>query len=151
MRDYHRLEKEIRMLEERFGPEKVFYDSAGRWVMVQDFPLPPGLTQPTTNVIIVIPEYYGNGEPLRDAFIDPDLRAYNPRSGRYEAIPHYFARYPYDIQLVLGTREEWQRQRWQYICLHLRQGTLMAYLINLYKFLNEPFRDWRALFGSYGG
>ena len=151
MRDYHRLAQEIRILEQRFGPEKVFWDRAGRWVMVQDFPLPRTVNRPATNVIVVIPEQYGNGAPLRDAFVDPDLEAYNPRTRRFEPIPHLFARYPYNVGLVLGSTEEWYQKRWQYICLHLGDGSLLTYLNNLYKYLNEPFRDWGALFASYQG
>jgi hypothetical protein len=148
MRDYHRLYQEIEVLDQRFGKDKVFWDSQGTWVMVHDFPLPRGANQSTTHVIIIIPENYGNGQPIRDAFVDPGLLVRNPKTGRMENIPHYFALYPYNIPLLLGDKEEWQRQKWQYICLH--GGSLMIYLNNLYKFFTEPFLDWKALFASYG-
>jgi len=150
MRDYQRLTQEIRILERRFGRNKVFWDSLDRWVMVEDFPLPPGLNRRRTNVIVVIPENYGNGDFLRDLFVDPDLQAYNRSTGRYECIPHYHVLYPYEAKaLSLGLPEDWQKKGWQYLCLHLYGGSLQTYLNTLYKFLNEPFRDWQALFDSY--
>jgi hypothetical protein len=148
MRDYHRLSDEIHILMQRFGTDKVFWHSDGTWVMVHDFPMPRGVNQSTSHVIILIPENYGNGQPIRDAFVDPGLLVRNPKSGRMENIPHYFAKYPYSIPLSLGDQEEWQRQKWQYICLH--GGLIMPYLDNLYSFMNEPFLDWKALFASYG-
>ncbi|OPX19509.1 MAG: hypothetical protein BZ151_08870 [Desulfobacca sp. 4484_104] len=153
MRDYHRLYEEIQVLEKKFGAQRVFWDEQGNWVMVRDLPLPPGLNKQSTNVIVIIPEHYGNGAPLRDAFIDPDLRVRAPKTGKFVEIPHYFQEFPYE-QPPIETKEDWACKKWRYICLHQPtdrwpQGSILNYLSNVYKFLAEPFRDWQATFSSY--
>lgn len=155
MRDHARLNAEIGLLKQHFGEDRVYWDSQGRWVMIKEWPLPDGLSKKKSHVIVLIPEKYGNGDPLRDAFIDPDIKAYKPQEKQYEKIPHYFAKYPY-AKLILGSKDKWQQKGWQYICLHQKNGarnraSIMNYLTDLYKFLAEPFRDWEEIFSSYGG
>jgi len=155
MRDHARLNAEIGLLKQHFGEDRVYWDSQGQWVMIKELPLPERLSQRASDVIVLIPENYGNGSPLRDAFIDPDIRAYNTKKKQYEEIPHYFSKYPY-AKLTLGNKEEWQQKGWQYICLHQKNGSgnhisIMNYLTDLYKFLAEPFRDWEKTFSSYRG
>jgi hypothetical protein len=151
VRDNTRINREIRQLITEFGSERVFWPRDLSWAMVKNWPLPSGMNRAASNVIVLIPEHYGNGATLRDAFIDPDLKATDPATGQYKEIPHYFAQYPY-ATLSLGTREDWKSKNWRYICLHEKRGdsTLLTYLVHLYKFLSEPFRDWSRTFGSYG-
>jgi hypothetical protein len=141
MRDFHRLYKEIRFLEQRFGANKVFWPSDGTWVMVHDFPMPRGVNQATSHLIILIPKNYGNGQPIMDAFVDPGLLFHNPKSERMEPISHDLGNNPHNIPLLLGDKEERQRQQWQYICLYSKTGSILTFLNGLYIFLNEPFRD----------
>jgi len=152
VRDTARINREIMELNREFGNDRVFWPRSLQWAFVKDWPLPRGLTKAATNVIIIIPENYGNGGVLRDSFIDPDLKALNPATDDYQEIPHYYKIYPYQ-QLSLGTKEEWAEKRWRYICLHEQNMhfSIMRYLIHLYKFLAEPFKDWKGLFNSYSG
>ena len=154
MRDIRRLSAELKLLIQQFGSHRVEWERDCKWVMIRDWELPPGLNQYISHVVILIPENYGNGEPLRDCFIDPNLRATNPKTGNHEEIPHYFVKYPY-AQLQLGTKDEWHRKGWRYLCLHQKVTSnqrinIFNYLSHLYKFLAEPFRDWGGIFASYG-
>jgi|TARA_Y100000031_G_scaffold22696_1_gene23816 hypothetical protein len=157
MKDRGRLNAEIQILIRHFSEARVYWESQGNWVMIKKWLLPSGLTKKKSHVMVLIPGNYGNGDPLRDSFIDPDIKAYNGDKGQYENIPHYFARYPYTkLKLIMGTKEDWQKKGWQYICLHDTRDTqnrtsILNYLTHLYKFLAEPFRDWRKTFSSYGG
>jgi hypothetical protein len=150
MRDFARIKAEIQDLLSQFGDERVFWSKDISWVLVKNWPLPSGMNRKTSNIIVLIPEHYGNGATLRDAFIDPELKAMEPTTGQYAEIPHYFIKYPY-ATLSIGTKEEWQAKNWRYICLHETRGDsgLLNYLIHLYKFLSEPFRDWDQTFQSY--
>lgn len=153
MRDMRRFRAEIELPVQRFGEARVYWDQQGRWVLIKDWLLPPGLNRETSHVVILISEHYGYGAPLGDCFIDPELKALNPATGRYEEIPHYFIRYPY-VEMKVGSPEKWFKARWRYLCLHQQAGADMAinilnYLHQLYKFLAEPFRDWGSTFASY--
>jgi hypothetical protein len=155
MKDIRRLNAETKLLIQHFGANRVDWDRDYQWVLIRDWSLPPGMNQQSTHVIILIPENYGNGEPLRDCFIDPDLQAINPATKRYEQVPHYFVKFPY-ARLQVGTKDEWHRKGWRYLCLHQKVASsqrinIMNYLSHLYKFLSEPFRDWEETFASYGG
>ena len=153
MIDIRRMNAEIRMLQDQFGSDRVVWPRNYRWVLVKGFRLPPGLTKAATNVVVLIPDQYGNGAPLRDAFLDPELKAYNRESRQFESMPHYFKQYPY-AKLDLGSREEWARKLWQYICIHKENGKatgagILTYLDSVYTFLTDPFRDWTGTFDSY--
>ncbi|MBN2034239.1 MAG: hypothetical protein JW836_13265 [Deltaproteobacteria bacterium] len=150
MRDFTRIKREIQHLVSQFGAERVFWPRDLSWVMIKNWSLPDGMNRKASNVIVLIPDHYGNGATLRDAFIDPDLKALEPSTGQYLEIPHYYIKYPY-ASLSLGTGEEWQAKNWRYICLHEKSGdsNLLSYLIHLYKFLSDPFRNWSQTFASY--
>jgi hypothetical protein len=153
MIDIRRMNAEIRMLQDRLGRDRIVWPRDYKWVYINGFRLPSGFKKDVTNAVVLIPDQYGNGAALRDAFLDPDLKAYNRSTGRYEAMPHYFKEYPY-AKLDLGSKAEWARKRWQYICIHMEKGKakgtgILTYLDSLYAFLTDPFRDWGDTFASY--
>jgi len=153
MIDIRRMNAEIRMLQDRFGSERIVWPRDYRWVLVKGFRLPAGLSKEATNVVVLIPDQYGNGASLRDAFLDPDLKAYNRETRQFESMPHYFKQYPY-AKLDLGSKEEWARKFWQYICIHkknveARGAGILTYLDSVYAFLTDPFKDWGDTFASY--
>ena len=151
--DIHRMNAEIRMLQNHFGQDSLLWHPDYRWVMVKGFPLPEGLNRTATAIVVLIPEQYGYGAPLRDAFIDPKLTARNPEKGCYEKIPHYFKEYPY-TRIELGSKAEWTKKGWQYICIHKKKvagngSGILSYLKSVYIFLSNPFHDWEEMFGGY--
>ncbi len=152
MPDYNRLNIEIRLLVREFGNERVYWHREGEWIMVKDWPLPPNINKRSTNIVVLIPPSFGNGEAIRDAFIDSSIKVFHKTEKKYVPIPHFHRQFPY-ARLQLGTREEWKNKQWQYICIHDRNsgshGSIMNYLIHVYKFLDDPFRNWEGTFSSY--
>ncbi len=152
MRDINRINAEIRMLEHYYGKDRVGWDRGYNWVMIRGWRLPQNLNKAETNILILIPPNYGNGENLRHAFIAPDIQARNNKTGNFEDIPHYFQEYPY-AKLILGSKGEYREKNWRYICIHQKclgnRINIQQYLIHIYKFLSDPFRDWGQTFNSY--
>jgi hypothetical protein len=152
MRDINRINAEIHTLETHFGADRIWWDSGYNWVMIQNWELPPRLNKTHTHMVVLIPPNYGNGEPLRDAFIHSEIRALNPKTAKFETIPHYFQEYPY-ASLNFGSKEEFRQKDWRYICIHQftseRRINIRQYLNCLYVFLSDPFRNWIQTFNSY--
>jgi hypothetical protein len=138
-RNIRRIETEIELLCKVFGEEAVTWSPDYSWVMVQGVKLPPKYNKRATNVLILIPENYGYGEPLQDLFVDPDLKIIV--NGKPEDIPHYFPK------RGSGLAKRFQKQygkNWRYLCLKQEQWDpkrdhLLGYLNQLYTFLSDPF------------
>lgn len=152
MRDEARLRWELKDLEQEFGRDRVFWHRSYEWLCIKSWPLPRNLNRASTEIIVLLPPNYGHGDKIRDAFIDPEIRALNPRTGRYEELPHYYKEYPY-AKLSFADKHAWREKGWQYICIHALcngpRANIRNYLNHVYKFLAEPFRDWQAMFASY--
>jgi hypothetical protein len=93
-----RLEAEVAFLEPIYGP--IEYDlESWRWLMVLQFPLPPGLQRPYSAVLIDLPRAYPAVAP-HGVYLDRDLPLND----------HFFA---HSIEL-----EEYHQQGWAWLCLH---------------------------------
>lgn len=153
MRDNKRINAEIKLACAIYGERNVLWASDGSWIMIIKFPLPPNMNKDFTNIIVIIPENYGYGSPLRDCFIDPELRALNPRTKQWEEIPHYYQKYPYTT-IPISSKEEFEKKGWRYLCIHEKnwhpkKSNIVTYLRSVEIFLSDPFKDWNALFESY--
>lgn len=139
MRNNARLNAELKVLAEAFGEEAVAWAPNYDWVRIEGVPLPANLSKPRTNLLIIIPENYGHGEPLKDAFVDPDLRI--SRNGEWMDIPHYFP----DMMGPIARRFEKQYgKNWRYLCLHQaawdpQRDSLLGYVQQIYVYLSDPF------------
>lgn len=87
MIDIRRMNAEIRILQERFGLEGVFWDPEYRWVLVNHFPLPKGFSQTTTQIGTIIPDSYGYGARPGYVFMPGDLKAWNSSNGQLQEVP----------------------------------------------------------------
>lgn len=150
-RDITLLNGEIAMAQKRFGPQRIRWGKNYLWVMIYEFPLPPGkYNQAHTNLLVLVPENYGYGQPYRDAFVSPGLKARH--RGYDEDLPHYYDRYPYSRGDVQAQADELVRKGWAYICLHQscwKRGHdhLLSFLDQLYVFLDNIF-EWDRLVGA---
>lgn len=89
-------------------------------------------------MLIIIPESYGHGEPLKDSFVDPDLKIWH--EGQWKDIPHYF---PQMGSLAQRFQEQYGKN-WRYMCLHQKQwnpkqDSILSYLNQVYTYLSNPF------------
>jgi len=142
MRNIKRLNAEIKALCLYYGEENVSWAPNYDWVRVTGFPLPSCINKERNNVLIIIPEGYGYGEPLKDLFVDPDLKIW--RNGRLKEIPHYF---PKMGELAQRFQEQYGKN-WRYMCLHQKgwdpkRDSILSYLNQVYTYLSDPFR-WEA-------
>lgn len=139
MRNVSRLNAELKVLIEVFGKEAVTWAFNYDWVRIDGVPLPPNLNKPRTNLLILIPENYGHGEPLKDVFVDPDLRI--RRNGQWVEIPHYFP----DMRGPMARKfERLYGRNWRYLCLHQarwdpQRDSLLGYVQQIYVYLSDPF------------
>lgn len=133
-RNITRLRKELSLLEAAFGADRVFWHRHLLWVMVEDFPLPPGYNRPTTHLVVLIPEGYGYGPAPKHCFVDRELRC------RGKRLPHYFQERDVAPQAL-----EFYEKGWAYLCVHPTRwdptrDTLLTYLAQVRLFLSDPWR-----------
>lgn len=139
LRNIRRIRSEIQVLCRQFGEEAVTWAPDYSWVMIHGVRLPPKYNREATNVLILIPENYGHGQPLQDVFVDPNLRIIV--DGEPKEIPHYF---PNRNGWMASQFPEQYRKKWRYLCLKQekwdpKRDSLLAYLNQLYTFLSDPF------------
>lgn len=139
MRNISRLNAEIKLLCTRYGEENVTWARDYSWVKIDGVELPATLNKTHTNILILIPENYGYGEPIKDCFIDPEIKI--RYRGEWREIPHYFPDNPFRNSKF---KAQYGRN-WRYMCLHQRgwdpkRDTILGYLNQLYTYLSDPFR-----------
>jgi len=153
MRDNKRINAEIKLACQVYGVNHVLWAPDGSWIKISAFPLPPNLNMKITEIIIIFPEQYGYGAPLRDCFVNPDLKAWNPKTNQLVELPHYYQQYPY-TKPPIGSKEEFVRKQWRYLCIHEKnwhpqKSNIVTFLQYVNFFLSDPLRDWKSLFESY--
>lgn len=139
MRNIARINAEIQVLRRTFGEEAVIWSPLYDWVCILGVPLPSNLNKPRTNLLIIIPENYGHGEPLKDAFVDPDLMI--RRNGQWVPIPHYF---PEAMGFIAKQFHKQYGKNWRYLCLHQEtwnpeRDSLLGYVNQIYTYLSDPW------------
>ena len=137
MRHIARITAEITKLREIFGEARVVWAPDYSWVQLLEVPLPPGLTLAASDMLLVIPDRYGYGMPLRELYVDPGLRV--RREGKWVEIPHYF-----DRQDGYSPNRQMPSRNWRYLCLHNTQwkttDSIFTFLQQVRLFLSAPFR-----------
>lgn len=138
-RDTGRLNAELKLLTKVYGDDRVSWPLNQDWVMIRDFPLPAGWNVKTTDIVVILPDNYGYGEPLKHCFVDPALR-YRHNS-KWEKIPHYF-----DSPDGHSPKREFNKQGWRYLCLHMmewkKDSWIQNYLDAVTTYLSDPFAQW---------
>lgn len=159
MRDVMKIKKDINILIQRHGEKNVFWDREYKWIGMMNWGLPGKMNKKECRLVVLLPENYGNGAPVIDSFLEPGLEVYNPSVKIFQGLDqskHYFSEYKHNPNdLTFGTAKEWCANGWWWLCLQDRQHTasmssVLNYLTHVYKFLNEPFKDWSKYFKAYG-
>jgi len=131
-----RVNEELRLLES-VAPGKVDWTEDLKFVRIRDYRLPAGYHPGTTNVLIVVPENYGFGVPLRESYIDPNIRLM--KDGEWVEIPHYF-----DSDKTFSRTKRARLKGWRYMCVEFNRwnpgDTFLTYLDGLRLFLSDPYR-----------
>jgi len=134
MRNTARINAELKLLQRVYGDDRIEWAPDGSWIKIAAVPLPRGLNKAASNMLIIIPDQYGYGVPLRELYVDPELRIRD--GGRWVEIPHYFAGYaPTETALA---------KNWRYLCLHAlrweRGDSVVTFLNQVFTYLSDPFR-----------
>ncbi|HOF41466.1 MAG TPA: E2/UBC family protein [Candidatus Hydrogenedentes bacterium] len=138
-RDIRRLNAELQLLMTMYGNDRVSWPRTQNWVMIRDFPLPAGWNFKTSDIVVILPDNYGFGEPLKHCFVDPALRFLH--NGNWKKIDHYF-----DSERGYTPHPEFNAKGWRYLCLHMKTWTpdswVQTYLDAITTFLSDPFAGW---------
>jgi len=107
------------------------------WVEIKSVRLPRGLNMPFSDMLVMIPGQYGYGIPLKELYVDPDLRIWC--GGEWVEIPHYF-----DGNKKYSPNEKVRESNWRYLCLHSTKwapgDSICTFLKQVYTYLSDPFR-----------
>ena len=138
-RDTGRLNTELQLLTKVYGDDRVSWPLNQDWVMIRDFPLPAGWNVKTTDIVVILPDNYGYGEPLKHCFVDPRLRYLH--GGQWKKIDHYF-----DSEGGHTPNPEFNKNGWRYLCLHMtewkKDSWIQNYLDAVTTYLSDPFAKW---------
>ena len=90
-----------------------------------------------TNVMLVVPQNYGYGVPLKESYVNPGLRC--SHNGEWVEPPHYFD------EAKKFTRTEGAREKnWRYMCIEFTswkpENSFFTYLDALFLFLSDPWK-----------
>jgi len=146
IRDSHRINAEIKLLEQEYGAERIVWPPDYSWIMLKNWKLPPEYNATQVNIIVPVPDHYGNSNvPYHDFFVPNTLRLRH--NGDWVRIPdHYFDRFPYSQGIQSEMVSELERQDWAYVCVHPEHwtsvDTIITFLSQVYTFLSDPFRNW---------
>src|SRR5438552_2048072 len=114
MKNTARITAELKLLCRLYGESSIYWAPDYSWIEIKRLPLPEGLSKPATNVLIVVPDRYGYGVPLRELYVDPDLRVL--WNGAWREIPHYF-----DGGRQYAPNRDARDRNWRYLCLHAKR------------------------------
>ncbi len=138
-REIRRLNAELQLLTKVYGDDRVSWPLNQDWVMIRDFPLPAGWNVKTTDIVVILPDNYGYGEPLKHCFVDPRLRYLH--GGQWKKIDHYF-----DSEGGHTPNPEFNKNGWRYLCLHMtewkKDSWIQNYLDAVTTYLSDPFAQW---------
>lgn len=135
------LRRDIQLLERFYGPQRVFWSAAGRWLMVKAWALP---TKPhrynlaTMDVLMIVPPAYGevagSGGGLEEFYVDPNLMIL--RNGAWMELPHSFTGLDRQHGEVIG-------KGWRYLCVHTHwnphRDTALTAMTQLGLVLSDPW------------
>lgn len=142
-RNTGRINSELQLLVAKFGEERVFWPPKIEWVLIRDWPLPPGWNRPMTDVIVFFPDNYGFGVPLMDCVIDPNLR-FNA-DGEWVEPTHYYGG---EKKYMPAALTQFSKKDWRYLCVHPEEwnerDSTFTYLELLQQYLSNPNYDWNG-------
>ena len=139
MRNIGRLNAEIKFLMAYYGQQQIWWPDNYSWIRIEKFKMPCNINSVSSEVLVIVPENYGYGEPYKDCFIKAGLRVWHPTQYHWVEIPHYF-----DKENAVN---KYYDKNWRYMCIHQdgwnpETDNIMTYLNQVYTFLCNPFRDW---------
>jgi len=139
MRNIGRLNAEIKFLMAYYGQQQIWWPDNYSWIRIEKFKMPCNINSVSSEVLVIVPENYGYGEPYKDCFIKAGLRVWHPTQYHWVEIPHYF-----DKENAVN---KYYDKNWRYMCIHQdgwnpAKDNIMTYLNQVYTFLCNPFRDW---------
>ena len=138
-----RVNNELALLQQKF-PGAVNWSADLRFVVIEGFTLPQtckvfgnGQQAGFTNVMLVVPQNYGYGVPLKESYVNPGLRC--SHNGEWVEPPHYFD------EAKKFTRTEGAREKnWRYMCIEFTswkpENSFFTYLDALFLFLSDPWK-----------
>lgn len=141
-RDHHRINAELALLQRsNYGARGVDWTPDQQWVKLGAFALPAGYNEPSTEMLIHVPETYGLGVPIRECYVNTGLR-YQDRARRsWVKIPHYF-----DADDSYRPREGVKQEGWGYFCLHCIEwgprANFLTFLNSAFTVLSNPLHPW---------
>jgi len=142
-RNVQRVNQELRFLIREYGDDNILWPPSLEWVLVRGYKLPKGYNFAITDMAIMIPDNYGNGAPLRDCFVDPNLRY--SKKGEWVRIGHYFDA---PDGHAPSSYQDWKKKNWSYLCLHMEewkpQHTVFTYMNLAFTYLSNPFYPWKG-------
>ncbi len=141
MRNHTRINAELKLLCRIYGNRRVDWAPDYSWVLVKDVRLPKGLNRTASDMLIMIPDGYGYGVPLKELYVDPQLRIWH--QGTWREIPHYFdGDQPYSPNPLARERD------WRYLCLHAEKwgprDNILTFLDQVFTFFSDPFYPWKT-------
>jgi len=140
-RDHHRINAELALLQHAFGAPAVEWTPDQQWVKLRAFALPADYSQPSTELLIHVPETYGLGVPIRECYVDTGLRYHDRTRRGWVKIPHYFDADD-SYRPNGGTRQE----GWGYFCLHCVEwgprANFLTFLNSAFTVLSNPLHPW---------
>lgn len=139
MRNIGRINAEIKLLMDNYEHQQIRWAADYSWIRIIKFKMPGNINFKTSEVLIIVPENYGYGEPFKDCFIKYGLRVWHPAQHQWVEIPHYFDK-------ENGVNKYYNKD-WRYMCIHQEgwipeKDNIIKYLNQVYTFLCNPFRDW---------
>lgn len=139
MRNIGRLNAEVTLLMSKYEQRTIHWASNYSWILIKKFKMPGNVNAVTSEVLVIVPENYGYGEPYKDCFITAGLRVWHPTQYHWVEIPHYF-----DKENAIN---KYYDKDWRYMCIHQNgwnpaKDHIITYLNQVYTFLCNPFRDW---------
>jgi hypothetical protein len=88
MRNLKRLALELKILENVYGYDNVYYPEDGSWVKLTNYRLPPDeYNMSFCTVLVLIPKAYDDAE-VTECYIDKDLRC--KKNSRLVNLPHSY-------------------------------------------------------------
>lgn len=141
-RDHHRINAELALLQRsNYGASGVDWTPDQQWVKLRAFVLPAGYNEPSTEMLIHVPESYGLGLPIRECYVNTGLRYHDRARRSWVKIPHYF-----DADDKHRPREATRQQGWGYFCLHCvawgPRANFLTFLNAAFTVLSNPLHAW---------
>jgi len=127
------IKMDIKLAENVFGKENVFWDNDFNWIMIKNFKLPEIFNQRYTNCLIILPPGYGYGTKLEEFYLNKDLKV--KKNTSYSSLPHY-----YRDNIKKG--HSYLSKNWQWLCIHPhweKGDSLLSFLKQIEIFLKWPF------------